>query len=132
MGEDEVTLVDTSSWIEALRSDGISEVRRRVRKLLVEGEAVWCDLVSLELWNGARGEYEKKKLADLEKEIPCLPTTDEVWRLARMLARKSREAGKTIPAADLIILACGLFHKVEIEHCDQHFASILQLHKSDS
>ena len=127
-----MTLVDTSSWIEALRSDGISEVRQRVRKLLLEGEAAWCDMVLLELWNGARGEYEKKKLADLEKEIPSLPTTDEVWRLARVLARKSRDTGKTIPAADLVISACGLFHKVEIEHCDQHFSFILQAHKSVS
>ena len=132
MGEGKVTLVDTSSWIEALRTDGISEVRRRVRRLLIEGQAVWCDMVSLELWNGARGEYEKKKLAELEKEIPSLPTTDGVWRLARVLARKSRDAGKTLPAADLVISACGLFHKVEIEHCDQHFPFILQTHKLGS
>jgi predicted nucleic acid-binding protein len=120
-----VTLVDTSSWIEALRSDGSPEVRQRVHRLLIEGQAAWCDLVSLELWNGARGNYEKKKLSELEKEITCLQTTDEVWRLARELAKKSREAGKTVPAADLVILACGLFHKVEIEHCDQHFDFIL-------
>ena len=125
-----MTLVDTSSWVEALRSDGSSDVRQRVRQLLIEGQAAWCDLVSLELWNGARGEYEKKKLAELEKEIPCLSTTDGVWRLARELAKKSRDAGKTAPAADLVISACGLFHKVEIEHCDQHLDFILQLHKS--
>jgi predicted nucleic acid-binding protein len=121
-----VTLVDTSSWIEALRSDGSPEVRQRVRRLLIEGQAAWCDLVSLELWNGARGDYEKKKLSELEKEITCLQTTDEVWRLARELAKKSRDAGKTLPAADLVISACGLFHKVEIEHCDQHFDFILK------
>jgi predicted nucleic acid-binding protein len=125
-----VTLVDTSSWIEALRFDGRSEVRQRVLRLLIEGQAAWCDLVSLELWNGARGGYEKKKLAELEKEIILLPTTDKVWRLARELARKSREAGKTLPASDLVISACGLFHKVEIEHCDQHFDFLLKLRES--
>ena len=124
-----MTLVDTSSWIEALRPDGNPGVRQRVRRLMIEGQALWCDLVLLELWNGARGEYEKKKLAELEKEISCLPTTDEVWGLARVLARKSREAGKTIPATDLVISACGLFHKVEIEHCDQHLDFISQLHR---
>jgi predicted nucleic acid-binding protein len=95
---------------------------------LIEGQAAWCDLISLELWNGAGGKYEKKKLAELENEIACLPTTNDVWSLARELAKKSRDAGKTIPAADLVILACGLFHRVEIEHCDQHFDFILQLH----
>ncbi|MGC1404741.1 MAG: PIN domain-containing protein [Thermodesulfobacteriota bacterium] len=132
MEEASMTLVDTSSWVEALRSDGSSDVRQRVRQLLIEGQAAWCDLVSLELWNGARGEYEKKKLSELEKEITCLSTTDGVWRLARELARKSRDAGKTTPAADLVISACAFFHKVEIDHCDQHFDIILQLHKSAS
>ena len=123
-------LIDTSSWIEALRRDGRADVRNRVRKLLVEGEAVWCDLVSLELWNGARGEYEKGQLAELEKEIQCLPTTAEVWDLARSLAQKSRSAGKTVPASDLVISACGLYHRVKIEHCDQHFDLIIEVHRS--
>ena len=125
-----MTLIDTSSWIEALRRDGQTDVRDRVRKLLVEGQAVWCDLVSLELWNGARGEYEKGQLAELEKEIHCLPTTAEVWDLARSLAKRSRGAGKTIPTSDLVISACGLHHRVEIEHCDQHFDLIIEIHRS--
>jgi predicted nucleic acid-binding protein len=125
-----VILVDTSSWIEALRSDGNPAVRQRVRQLIIEGQAAWCDLVCLELWNGARGEYEKRKLAELEKEILCLNTTDEVWAFSRELARRSRKAGKTFPASDLLISACGLVHRVEIEHCDQHFDLIKKLTKS--
>jgi predicted nucleic acid-binding protein len=97
---------------------------------MIDGQAAWCDLVWLELWNGARGSHEKEALTDLEKEILCLPTSTEVWDLARRLARESRDAGKTVPATDLIIAACGLFHQVKIEHCDIHFDFIIRLHES--
>ena len=123
-------LVDTSSWIEALRSKGDTFVRERVRKLITDGNAAWCDLVAVELWNGAQGSYEKKKLAELEEEITCLPTSDEVWKIARKLAQECREAGKTVPAADLVILSCALFHGTGIEHCDSHFDLILRIHSA--
>jgi hypothetical protein len=129
MRQSTVTLVDTSSWIEALRSRGRAEVRERVRKLLIEGEAAWCDLVAVELWCGAVGEHEKSKLFDLEKEILCLPTTDDVWNLARELARRCRAAGTTVPSTDLIVAACALFHGAKLEHCDSHFETILRIYK---
>jgi len=129
MGQHDVTLVDTSSWIEALRLNGRENIRERVKLLLIDGLAAWCDMVAVELWNGARGDYEKKKLAELEKEIICLPTTDEVWHGARKLARKSRSAGHTFPSADLVIASCAFFHGAELEHCDAHFDLILDIHK---
>ncbi|MBN1849974.1 MAG: PIN domain-containing protein [Deltaproteobacteria bacterium] len=132
MGQNEVTLVDTSSWIEALRLKGRESIRERVKLLLIDGLAAWCDMVAVELWNGARGDYEKKRLAELEKEIVCLPITDKVWGGARELARKSRNAGHTIPPADLIIASCAIFHGVEIEHCDTHLDVIMDIHNQSS
>ena len=93
--------------------------------MLINGMAAWCDMVAVELWNGARGDYEKKKLMELEKQITCLPTTVDVWQLARNLAQRCRKAGHTVPSVDLVIAACGLFHKVSIEHCDEHFDRII-------
>ena len=121
----DLVLIDTSSWIEALRSSGRVDVMKRVKTLLLNGLAAWCDLIAVELWNGARGDYEKKKLAELEKGIICLPTSKEVWQTARNLARKCRKAGHTFPSADIVIASCGLYHKVEIEHCDEHFDLII-------
>jgi predicted nucleic acid-binding protein len=123
-----MALIDTSSWIEALREKGKPSVRERVRELIVDGLALWCDFVLLELWNGAKGEYEKKKLNELQKEISLLPTTDTVWELARELARKCRKAGKTVPASDLLIAACAFHHNVAIEHTDPHFDVIQRIH----
>jgi len=130
MEKDEIVLVDTSSWIEALGSSGRLDIRERVRDLLLNAQACWCDMVAVELWNGARGDYEKKRLMELEKQITCLPTTVEVWQLARSLAQKCRKAGHTVPSADLVIAACGLSHNVSIEHCDEHFDLIMSTAKT--
>jgi len=130
-GKDEMTLVDTSIWIESLRRDGREDFRERVRKLLINGTAAWCAMVSVELWNGARGEKEKKKLAELEKALICLPTTEGVWAFARELAKKCRNAGKTLPSTDLLITSCALFHKAEIEHCDTHIDTILKVYQDN-
>jgi predicted nucleic acid-binding protein len=124
--KDEIVLIDTSSWIEALRSSDRVEVRERVRGLLVNDLAAWCDMVAAELRNGARGDYEKRKLLEIEKQIICLPTTTEAWQLARSLAQRCRKAGHTVPSADLVIAACGLSHYVAIEHCDEHVDLIIK------
>ena len=65
-------LIDTSSWIEQLRRDGDATVRVRVEELLSAGEAAWCPIVRLELWNGARGEAERQVLREMEADIPTL------------------------------------------------------------
>ena len=88
MGQNEIVLIDTSSWIEALRVSGKTETRHRVHGLMTDGLAAWCDMIAVELWNGARGDYEKQKLSELEKEITCLETTPRVWQLARDLAKE--------------------------------------------
>jgi len=114
-------LVDTSAWIEALRSDGDDAVRREVRAALEEGTAVFCDLVRLELWNAARGTWERKYLEELERELATLATTEEVWHRARDLARRCRSTGLTLPATDLLIAACAEHHGATLLHRDDHF-----------
>jgi len=130
MEENEVVLIDTSSWIEALRNTGRTDIRERVLKLMMDGRAAWCDMVSVELWNGVKGNYERQKLSELEKEISCLPSTQEVWQKARLLAQQCRMAGKTVPSADLLITACAFTNNAGIEHCDSHIYLILKVHAS--
>lgn len=126
MGEDHMKLVDTSAWVEYLRP-GLSEVGERVEELVLDDEAAWCDMVMLELWNGARGAEEKRKLADLSAVAPRLETTSVVWELAHKLAVRCRDKGKTIPAADILIVACAVHHEIELEHKDGHFNDIMPL-----
>ena len=122
-------LVDTSAWVEYLRA-GNSDVAENVEALLLADEAAWCDMVMLELWNGARGPEEKRKLAELSAGASRLETTAEVWELAHRLAARCRDKGKTVPAADVLVAACAASHEVELEHKDGHFEIILPLAKS--
>ena len=120
-------LIDTSSWIHLLRPHGDPQVRARVERALQGGEACWCPIVRLELWNGAGGEREKKVLRDFERLLPELGIDDDVWRGAYELARKARSAGVSIPVTDLLIAACAKRHDAALEHSDPDFDQLEKL-----
>ena len=122
-----MVLIDTSAWIHALRPDGDPKIRARVAALLGSGEAAICPMVRLELWNGARGAHEKRVLRDLERDIPDLGISDQVWKTAFRLAQSTRESGQTIPATDLLIAACAQHHGAGFLHDENHFKAIPQL-----
>lgn len=128
MAQNKKILIDTSCWIEALRKNGDTSVREQVKKIILNDLAVSCDFVLLELWNGARGEHERRVLKEYESVIPCLPTTQEVWDRAKELAIRLRASGATIPASDLLIAASALHHEVELLHRDTHFEKILAVY----
>ena len=117
-------LVDTSSWIHSLRPRGDPDVRARVERLVRSGDACWCAMVKLELWNGARKDHERRVLNDMEDRLMELEITPLVWKLACQLAHKARQGGLTVPATDLLIAACARHHQVGLEHCDEHFAAL--------
>jgi predicted nucleic acid-binding protein len=119
-----MVLVDTSAWIHFLRPDGDAAVRARVESGLRAGTARLCPLVRLELWNGAGGERERKVLREIERLLPELGITDEVWAVACELARRCRAAGVAAPATDLLIAACAFHHGAELEHEDSDFDAI--------
>lgn len=119
-----MVLVDTSSWIHFLRPNGDVAVRRRVEAALTSGEACWCPMVRLELWNGAGGEREKKVLRDFERLLPELPISTDVWDAAADLARQARAAAITIPASDLLIAACARRHGARLETADADFDAL--------
>ena len=119
-----MVLVDTSAWIHFLRPDGDAVVRGRVAALLHSGDACWCPLVRLELWNGAGGEREKKVLREFEHLVPELTIGAAVWDRAFALARLCRAAGVSAPATDVLIAACARHHGVQIEQADGDFDRI--------
>ena len=114
-------MVDSSSWVQALRRHGDGTVRERVRVLVTSGQAVWCAAIRLELWAGVGADPERQMLKDLEQRIPELAINDEIWQSACELADRCRKAGKRVPANDLLITACARYHAVELESADAHF-----------
>jgi predicted nucleic acid-binding protein len=116
-----VILVDSSSWIHFLRPTGDPVVRARVEAALTAGEACWCPLVRLELWNGAAGDRDRRILRDFESVLPELAIDDVVWVRAYELARRARATGVFVPATDILIAACAGRHGAELETADSDF-----------
>lgn len=119
-----LVLVDTSSWIHFLRVGGDVDTRTRVSAALEAGTARWCAMVRLELWNGARGEHEKKVLREFERLVPELPTVAAVWDGAFELSRRCRTASLTVPATDVLIFACAQHYGAALEHADEDFVRV--------
>lgn len=89
-------------------------------------------MVRLELWNGARALKEHRLLREMEEQLETVPTTPEVWALARELARLARSKGITVPAADLVIAACAEHHRLGLIHHDTHFGQLSKLRETGS
>ncbi len=119
-----MTLVDTSAWVEALRRDGDISIRTQVAALLKGGRIVLCDIIVLELWNGARGEDERSKLRKIIATLDRVPITEEVWNAAHSLATTCRTHGITVPATDLLVAATARVHGLDLLDADRHFEMI--------
>ncbi|MBA2302530.1 MAG: PIN domain-containing protein [Acidobacteria bacterium] len=124
-----LVLVDSSGWIQLLRRQGDAGVRERVREVLEDGRAAWCDIVRVELWRGAGSDSDKAILRDFEMELPSLDLSPAVWKLSCDLAQRCRKKGQPIPTTDLIIYACAKAHDVDLIHHDQHFNVLASLHR---
>src|SRR5438094_104499 len=122
-----MTLVDSSSWIEALREDGDPAVHERIERLLDGGEAAWCPIVRLELWRGVRGGAERRSLLFLEPRVTSLDISAEIWDKSVQLMAKARSRGLTAPVADVLIVSTAVHHGVSLEHCDRHIRELLTL-----
>lgn len=119
-------LIDTSAWIHWLRLDGDVKVGDAVDRALQAGEAAWCGMVRLELWNGARENAEQKTLRRLEVILPGPEISAAVWEEAHTCARRARLRGVTVPATDLVIFACARHHGLDLLHSDADFTRLEQ------
>ena len=120
-------LIDTSCWIHALRRKGDPVVRDRVRALLDDKAAAWCQIVRLELWRGAENEWDKQLMDFFESHVKVLAISTDVWQRSIHLSQRLREEGKSVPLTDLIIFACASVHEVEVEHVDKHYDLLKEL-----
>ena len=114
-------LVDTSAWVEALRSNGDQKISKRIKLLFEEGQACWNEMVLLELWNGANGTEEKVMIKEMKKNVHLLSITKNVWEKANEVACSLRSQGRTVPNTDIVIYATAAHYKVSLEHNDKHF-----------
>lgn len=122
-----MTVVDGSSWIEALRERGNPVVKARVAALLDRGDAAWCPIIRMELWRGARPGEEREGLLYLESRIDDLEINAAIWSAAIELMKMAREKGLTAPVQDVLLVVTEHYHGAAVEHCDQHIESLMRL-----
>jgi predicted nucleic acid-binding protein len=96
--------------------------------LIEENQAVWCDMVRLELWRGAGSASDRGLLRDYEADVPTLEINREVWDKSCALAQLCCSKGRPLPATDLLIYACAIVHGVDLLHRDQHFDVLERLY----
>jgi|SRR5579883_896666 len=110
-----------------MRPDGHAAVRERVVRALESGDACWCPIIRLELWNAAAGDRDRKVLKDFERVLPVLAIDRAVWDASLDLARRARSVGVSVPATDILIAACARHHRVDLEHADADFRLLEKL-----
>ena len=118
-----MTLVDTSAWVEFLRSTG-SDTHRAVRRLLEDDEPVHTtDVVVMEVLAGARDDDHHQQLRRLLARCEHLPVEGLAsYEVAAALYRVCRQAGETVRAlTDCLIGAVALRSSVPVLHDDRDF-----------
>jgi predicted nucleic acid-binding protein len=118
-----VTLVDSSAWVEFLRSTG-SDTHRAVRQLLKDDAPLHTtDVVVMEVLAGARDDDHHQQLRRLLARCEYLPIEGLAsYETAAGLYRACRRAGETVRSlTDCLIGAVALRSRVSVLHNDRDF-----------
>jgi predicted nucleic acid-binding protein len=116
-------LIDSSLWIDYFRPKGSSAVKRRVRQVLQNDEALTCGIVIVEVLRGARTEAEYSMLEESITSLQQIPFDNEILNRAAQWAYQMDRKGRIISATDLLI-ASAAFGKALLLHNDEDFETI--------
>ena len=115
-----IVLVDTSVWIEYLRSGAAAE-SERLDSLLAHDQAAVTWPVVTELIRGVRSKRERQNLEALFGALPLLEVTADDWVAAGENLAKLQVRGVTLPTLDALIAAVAARNKVQVLTNDRHF-----------
>ncbi|MFZ5862234.1 MAG: PIN domain-containing protein [Nitrospirota bacterium] len=111
-------------WVHVLRPHGDSATQERLRPLLIGGQTALIDWVILELMTGIRSREDDATLRTFLGPLPKLPVDERCWEAAFDLAVVLRRRGVTPSAADCLIAASAIRHRVPLIHMDGDFTAI--------
>lgn len=126
MSGDRPFIVDTSTWVLALRKDGSPDAAAWLSTALEAERVAMVPLVKVELLLGARDEAHYAALKEELDALPQLPTTERVYEEAANLAFQLRRKGCTIPLIDVLIAAFAITHSCTLVHHDRHYELICE------
>lgn len=115
-------LIDTSVWIDVFRGR-TPVLAELVKRLLEEGTAALCDVVTAEIRIGLRQD-ERRKILSLLEAVPSVPVLSLDWAAAGDLGALHRARGQTLPLTDLLIAAVCLRNGLDLLTLDEHFKGI--------
>ena len=114
-------VIDTSGWVEFLRSTG-SETCDAVDRHLADADIAVTDAIWMEVLAGARDEQHLAQLRGLLARAVTLPTTPASYDHAAALYRTCRHAGETVrKLMDCLIAAVTIEADAGILHADSDF-----------
>ncbi|MBC7104737.1 MAG: PIN domain nuclease [Firmicutes bacterium] len=123
----ECFLVDTSTWVEALRRGGSTQAREWLRRALLEGKVVLAPPVKAELLSGALSE---EQFAELKRDLGALPLLGreaDVWDVAAESNFRLRRRGISVPLLDVLIASWAAVHGCTLVHHDKHYEMIKEV-----
>ena len=119
----QMVLIDTSAWIDFLRSSE-GELGDLVAEFVNFDRAYITGPVKAELLHGARGKKEKSQLKFLFLNIPCLTVKDIDWLTTGETLQKLKRKGITVPLTDALISSIAVRNDMAILTLDKHFLQL--------
>jgi predicted nucleic acid-binding protein len=117
-------LVDTSTWLHALRRESVPVIKSRVDELLRDNMVVTTAMIKLEILGGTRTDKEFQRLKNYLQALDDLKIGGQQWEKAYELSFNLRRKGLTVPYTDILIAACALTEDLTLMHVDTHFDAI--------
>ncbi|VAX26750.1 hypothetical protein MNBD_NITROSPIRAE01-255 [hydrothermal vent metagenome] len=120
-------LVDTSVWIEVLK-DKTGDVTQKFRERTASKVVVFSRFIQLELLQGAKDEYEWRRLDEYLSTQYYLETTENTWQQAARIYFDLRKAGITINSPiDCCIANIAIESQTLLLHRDNDFKRIAKI-----
>lgn len=113
-------LIDTSAWIDFLRSNSGS-AGDLVADLIQLDNAYLTGPIIAELLHGAQGKKEASMLDFLFTTIPYLEISRNDWKTAGDTLQKLRGKGLSIPLTDVLIATVAIRNNMAVLTLDKHF-----------
>jgi predicted nucleic acid-binding protein len=120
-----VIFVDTSVWVEALRS-GESATAKHLVTLLDSGEAALSAPVRVEILVGASNR-DNARLRRVLSALPLFFPTEETWVRIEDWLDRARVAGERFGFADLLIAAIAADNQGTIWSLDSDFSRMAHI-----